>query len=187
MSTTDEKRPKGRSGQRGGKARQAGPKAEQRQRPKSEQPPAETSRVETVVSVSEILPVEAVTPLDPTDIEPAATRAEPRTNTALVPVSPAPMVLAWPVETFWIGFQAIAEAYRAHAWRSYEDTMSLVEKLTHTPSLDRTIEIQNEFTRKACDGFAADSHKIWGLYGEFGRQFFRSFERLLVWRMTVAR
>jgi hypothetical protein len=188
MSTTDEKRPKARSGQRGGKAKQAGPKADQRQRAKPEPVQAETNLVETAVSLNQMVPaVEVVAALDPVEIAPAATPAEPRTNAALVPVSVAPIVMAGPVETFWVGFQTIAAAYRAHAWRSIEDTMGLVETLTLAPSLYKTIEIQNEFTRKACDGFAADSQKIWRLYGDFSRQIFRSFERLLVWRTPVAR
>jgi len=187
MSTTDEKKPKARSGQRGGKAKPAGPKADQRQLAKPERPQAETDLVETAVSLNDMLPVEAVAPLDPADIKPTDTPAEPRSNTALVPVSPAPVAMLWPVETFWIGFQTIAEAYRAHALRSIEDTMGLVEKLTLAPSLDKTIEIQHEFNRKACEGFVADSQKIWRLYGEFSRQIFRSFEQLLVWRTPVAR
>jgi hypothetical protein len=187
MSTTDEKRPKGRSGQRGGKAKQAGPKADQRQRAKMEPVQAETVVVETAVSLDDALPVEAVTLLEPTNIEPVATPAEPRTNAALVPVSPAPIIVAGPAETFWIGFQAIAEAYRAYAWRSIEETMGLVEKLSLAPSLDKTIEVQNEFARRACDGVVADSQKIWRLYGEFSRQIYLSFERLLVWRRPLAR
>jgi hypothetical protein len=195
MSTTDEKRPKARSGQRGGKAKQAGPKADQRQRAKPEPTPVEAEVVETAVSMNEILPVEVVAAhdptdinaLDPTDIEPAPAPAEPLTNAALVPVSPAPVVVAGPVETFWIGFQTIAAAYRTCAWRSIEETMGLVEKLALTPSLEKTIEVQNEFTRKACDGAVADSQKIWRLYGEVTRQIYLSFERLLVWRRPVAR
>jgi hypothetical protein len=187
MSTTDEKRPKGRSGQRGGKAKQAGPKADQRQRAKPEPVQAETILVEAAVSLDDALPVEAVTPLEPTDIEPAAAPTELLTNAALVPVSPASLVVAGPAETFWIGFQAIAEAYRAYAWRSIEETMGLVEKLTLAPSLDKTIEVQNEFARRACDGAVADSQKIWRLYGEFSRQIYLSFERLLAWRRPVAR
>jgi Phasin protein len=188
MSTTDEKRPKARSGQRSGKARQAGPKADQRQRAKVEPVQAETIIVEPVASLSEMVPIEAVAVLDPADIKPASTPAEPLTKAALVPVSPAgPIIVAGPAETFWIGFQAIAEAYRAHALRSFEETMGLVEKLTLAPSLDKAIEVQTEFARKTCDGVVADSQKIWRLYSEVSRQIYRSFERLLVWRPTVAR
>jgi len=198
MSTTDEKRPKARSGQRSGKARQAGPKANQRQRAKAEPVQAETIVVEPAVSLSEIVPVEAVAVLDPVDVKPASAPAEPLTNAALVPVNPAPVavlvpvnpapvVVAGPVETFWIGFQTIAAAYSACAWRSLEETIGLVEKLTLAPSLDKRIEVQNEFTRKACDGVAADSQKIWRLYGDVSRQIYLSFERLLVWRRPTAR
>lgn len=187
MSTTDEKRPKARSGQRSGKAKQAGPKADQRQRAKAEPVQAETIVVEPVVSLSEIVPVEAVAVLDPVDVKPDSAPAEPLTNAALVPVNPAPVVVAGPVETFWIGFQTIAAAYSACAWRSLEETIGLVEKLTLAPSLDKRIEVQNEFTRKACDGVAADSQKIWRLYGDVSRQIYLSFERLLVWRRPVAR
>jgi phasin protein len=201
MSTTDEKRPKARSGQRSGKAKQAGPKADQRQRAKPVQ--AETIIVEPAVSLSEIVPVEAVAVLNPVDIKPDAARAEPLTNAVVVAVSAAPVIVAapvvvaspvvvagpvvGPVETFWIGFHTIAAAYTACAWRSLEETIGLVEKLTLAPSLEKTIEVQNDFARKTCDGVVADSQKIWRLYGEVSRQIYRSFERFLVWRPTVAR
>ena len=81
MSTTDEKRPKARSGQRSGKARQAGPKADQRQRAKAEPVQVETIVVEPAVSLSEIVPVEAVAVLDGVDAVP---------ERVLDPVAPDP-------------------------------------------------------------------------------------------------
>lgn len=186
MPTTEENKPNARPARRSRKAKQPGPKADQRPRPKAERRQDDSDRIEAAVALNEMLPVEAVASPDPAGIEPAAAAIEPHADCALVPVGPSPIALAGPIETFWTGFQSIAHAYTACAWRSMEESMGLVEKLTLARSLGKTVEIQNEFSRQACDGFLEDSQKIWRLYSEFGRQIFRSFERFLVWRTPVA-
>src|SRR5262249_24695135 len=154
-------------------------------RPKPDRPQDDNDPVGAAVALSETLPIKADVAAVPAEIKPAAVASEPRADRALVPVSPAPITMAGPIETFWIGFHTIAHAYRAYAWRSMEETMGLVEKLTDARSLDKAVEIQNEFTRQACDSLIEDSQKVWRLYSEFARQIFRPFERLLAWRRPV--
>jgi hypothetical protein len=59
--------------------------------------------------------------------------------------------------TFPSGLQAIATAYGEYTKKSYEDTKSLVEKLSAVRSIDKAIEVQTEFAMKLFDArpFAA--------------------------------
>jgi len=198
MSSTDENKPKGRTGQRKAKAKQPGPKVDQRQSQKPDRRQDDSDDLDVAVALDEALPVEAMEPVeslaspDPSEIRSVIKASEPRVDGALVPVAAAPIAItpiamAGPIENSWSGFQTIAHAYRAYAWRSIEETMDLVENLTLARSLDRTVELQNGFTRKACDDYLEDSQKIWRLYSEVTRQIFRSFEHIVVWRTRAAR
>jgi hypothetical protein len=187
MSSIDANKPKARSGQRKSKAKQPGSKDDQRQRAKSNLELDEGDRVEAAVALNEAPPVEADASPERMEIEAVAVASELRTGGALVPVAPVPVAIAWPVETFWAGFQTITHAYGTYAWRSVEQTMDLVEKLTLARSLDKAVEVQNEFTKKACEGYLEDSQNIWRLHSEFTRRILRSFEHLAVWRTSAVR
>lgn len=193
MSSTDENKAKGRTGQRKAKAKQPGPKVDQRQSQKPDRRQDDSDDLDVAVALDEALPVEAMEPMealaspDPAEVRSVIKASDPRADGALVPVGLAPIAMAGPIENFWSGFQTIAHAYRAYAWRSIDETMGLVENLTHARSLDRTVEIRNEFTRKACADYLEDSQNIWRLYSEVTRQIFRSFEHLVVWRTRAAR
>ena len=192
MSNIDENKPKARSSQRKAKAKQPGPKVDQRsQKPDRRQDDSDdldlAGALDEALPVESMEPVEALASPDPAETRPAITPSEPRGDGALVPVGPAPIAMIGPVENVWIGFQTIAHAHRAYAWRSIEETMGLVENLALARSLDRTLDIQKDFTRKAYDGYLEDSQKIWRLYSDVTRQIFRSFEHLGVWRTRTAR
>jgi hypothetical protein len=73
------------------------------------------------------------------------------------------------------GFQAIATAYGDYAKRSFEDTKSFVEKLSSVTSLDRAIEVQTEFARKAYETFVEDSQRIAALYNDLTKQTYGGF------------
>jgi hypothetical protein len=47
------------------------------------------------------------------------------------------------------GLQAIASAYGDYTRKSFEDTRSFVEKLSGVSSLDKAIEVQNEYAKSA--------------------------------------
>jgi len=198
MSSTDENKPKGRTGQRKAKAKQPGPKVDQRQSQKPDRRQDDSDDLDVAVALDEALPVEAMEPVeslaspDPSEIRSVIKASEPRVDGALVPVAAAPIAItpiamAGPIENSWSGFQTIAHAYRAYAWRSIEETMGLIEKLTLAPSIDKTVEAQSEFTRNVCDGFLEDSQKIWRLYSGFAGQIFHSFERFVARRPPIAR
>ena len=77
------------------------------------------------------------------------------------------------------GIQAIATAYGDYTKKSFEDTKSMVEKLSGVKSLDKAIEVQTEFAKSAYETFVAESQKIAGLYGDLAKQTFKPFEGLV--------
>ena len=95
----------------------------------------------------------------------------------LVPIEAFPIATA-SVDIFFIGFQAIANAYREYTMRSLEETACFVEKFTAVRSVDKAIEVQSEFAKQAYANFLTQSERICGLYGEWTQQFFRPLEKL---------
>ena len=77
------------------------------------------------------------------------------------------------------GIQAIASAYGDYTKKSFEDTKSMVEKLSGVKSIDKAIELQTEFAKSACESFMAESQKIAGLYADLAKQTFKPFEGLV--------
>ncbi|MFO1110027.1 MAG: phasin family protein [Bradyrhizobium sp.] len=75
------------------------------------------------------------------------------------------------------GIQAIANAYRDYTRKSLDDARSYAEQLSAVRSLDKAVEVQAKFAKKACETFAQDSRKIRELHREL---FWQAF-RLPVW------
>jgi hypothetical protein len=77
------------------------------------------------------------------------------------------------------GIQAIATAYGDYTKKSFEDTKSLVEKLSGVKSLDKALEVQTEYAKSAYETFVAESQKIAGLYSDLAKQTFKPYEGLV--------
>jgi hypothetical protein len=77
------------------------------------------------------------------------------------------------------GLQALATAYGDYTKKSYEDTKSLVEKLSGVKSLETAIEAQSEYAKTAYATFVADSQKIAGLYSDLAKQAYKPVESLI--------
>jgi phasin family protein len=77
------------------------------------------------------------------------------------------------------GFQAIASAYGDYTKKSFEDTKSLVEKLSSVKSLDKALEVQTEYAKSAYETLVAESQKIAGLYTDLAKQTFKPYEGLI--------
>ena len=210
MSSADQSKPGGKSGQRSRKPKQQSKKPDQRQRAKPDQKPdlrqdekelieaeiapietlpiepevsvsEDTSSIDAVVASSENFPAEEASAGAAT-ISPVAS-TESLSKGALVPVEAFPIATV-SVDIFFVGFQAIANAYREYTRRSLEDTLCFVEKFTTVRSFDKAVEVQSEFAKQACGTFLVDSQKIWRLYGELARQVLKPFERLTM-RVTA--
>ena len=81
--------------------------------------------------------------------------------------------------TFQSGIQAIATAYGDYAKKSFEDTKSFAEKLSGVKSLDKVLEVQNDYAKTAYETFVAESQKIAGLYTDLAKQTFKPIEGLV--------
>jgi phasin family protein len=77
------------------------------------------------------------------------------------------------------GIQAIAAAYGDYTKKSFEDTKSLVEKLSGVKSLDKALEVQTEYAKSAYETLVAESQKIAGLYTDLAKQTFKPYEGLI--------
>ena len=152
MSTTHQNKPGGKPGQRSRKADQRGPKPDQRQSPKLDQPDAKEQFGETVASTD-------------------------ASTIGAVALADAPSIGAVaPADNFPVSIQTIANAYGDYTRKSLQDTRSFVEKLMGVRSLDKAIEIQTEFARQAYGTFVAESQKICELYSELAKQIFKPME-----------
>jgi hypothetical protein len=74
------------------------------------------------------------------------------------------------------GFQAIAAAYGDYSKKSFEDTKSYVEKLSGVKSLDKVLEVQNEYAKTAYETFVAEAQKIGQLYSDLAKETYKPFE-----------
>jgi hypothetical protein len=81
--------------------------------------------------------------------------------------------------TFQSGIHAIAAAYGDYAKKSFEDTKSFAEKLSGVKSLDKVLEVQNDYAKTAYETFVAESQKIAGLYTDLAKQTFKPIEGLV--------
>src|SRR6266436_2978811 len=119
MSSTDQSKPGGKSGQRSRKAKQQNKKPDQRQRAKPDQQPDlrqdERELVEAEIAPTETLPIaeeastetfsiaaEALT--DTSSNAATVVAAEPHSRGALVPIDAYPVAIV-SIDAFFIGFQ----------------------------------------------------------------------------------
>jgi phasin family protein len=77
------------------------------------------------------------------------------------------------------GLQAIASAYGDYTKKSFEDTKSLVEKLSGVKSIDQALEVQTEYAKSVYETLVAESQKIAGLYTDLAKQTFKPYEGLI--------
>src|SRR3982074_2145975 len=77
------------------------------------------------------------------------------------------------------GIQAIATAYGDYTKKSFEDTKSMVEKLSGVKSIDKALEVQTEFAKSAYETFVSESQKIAGLYTDLAKQTLKPIEGIV--------
>ena len=131
-------------------------------------------------------PIEAEASTTTSPIVAAVVPAEIPSKGALVPIDVSPIATV-SIDCLFVGFQAIANAYRDYTRKSFEETISFVENLTAVRSLDKAIEVQSEFAKQASGTFLANSQKIWRLYSELARQILKPLERLVTRTTQPAR
>ena len=167
MPTTDHTKAAGKSGPRNRKGPPRGQKADPQATSK---PGPKAAKAESAATAASTKPASNGTSA-PSDAARNGANAQAKT----APAKAAPVSTARPEDASPISLQTIANAYSDCTKRSFDDIRSYVEKLTEVRSLDKAIEIQNEFARRSFQGFVADSQKIFGLYGELTKQTFKPF------------
>ena len=161
MPTTDHTKAAGKSGPRNRKGPPRGQKAD----------PQATSKPGPKAAKAE----SAATASNGTSAPSDAARNGANAQAKTAPPKAVPVSSAAPADATPISLQTIANAYSDCTKRSFDDIRSYVERLTGARSLDKAIEIQNEFAKRSFQSFMSDSQKIFGLYGELAKQTFKPF------------
>jgi len=177
MSSTDDTKPAAKSGRRNkkGEARRQKadsretaapvqmqtPELEQEQVPHADLQPDVNEPLEAVVAEAMVAGADAPSLAD------APEPAEP---------PPAEPAIAEPSP---VSLQTIANAYRDYTRKSFEQFGSFFEQLSGVRSLDKAMEVQTEFVKRAYENSVAESQKIRELHRKLARQTFEPFESLV--------
>jgi hypothetical protein len=183
MSGTDENKPAAKSGRRSkkGEARrqkvdspaspapvhmqspepeqQLQPEPEPVASPEPEVQPIVDEPIEAVAAAPELSPIDKPSPIEPSPAEPAAAES-PSAEPALV------------------SLQTIANAYRDYTRKSFAEFGSFFEQLSGVRSLDKAVEVQTEFVKRAYESSVTESQKIRELHRKLARQTLEPFEVL---------
>ncbi len=170
MSSADGSKPAARSGRRNKKGqvrRQKSdsthsatpiesqtPEQEQEQLPRENPQPAVTDPLEAVVAEAMVTEPEAHQAGGPSPAEADQPEASP------------------------VSLQTIANAYRDYTRKSFVEFGAFCEQLSGVRSLDKAMEVQTEFVRRAYEHSVAESRKIRELHGKLAWQTFEPFQGL---------
>jgi hypothetical protein len=182
MSSTDDTKPAAKTGRRNrkGEARRQKPEAaespapvevqapevEQPQVPQPDPEPAVSEPLEAVVAEAMAADDNAV-PADAPSLAEVAGPAEP------APTEPST------AEPSPVSLQTIANAYRDYTRKSFEQFGSFFEQLSGVRSLDKVMEVQTEFVKRAYENSVTESQKIRELHRKLARQTLEPFEGLV--------
>jgi hypothetical protein len=75
--------------------------------------------------------------------------------------------------------QAIATELADYSKKSLEGSAAALEKLMSAKSIDKAVEVQNEYLKSAYEDFVAQSAKLGELYTELAKEAYKPFEGLL--------
>ena len=76
------------------------------------------------------------------------------------------------VETIQQNLKAIAPAHADFAKTSFEQGKTYVEQLAQVKSLDKAVELHNQYAKTAYETFVAEANKISDLYKELTKEVF---------------
>lgn len=191
-------KPGGKSGQRKGKPIQtSGSKADQPQSQKPDQPPSPRPMLENqkpIQALSQKAQPESLKPIQPLNHKPVQPQSqkpiEPLNHKPVQPPSERPVLpqpagnepvpaAAASARSPSIAFQVIATAYSDYTRKSFEESKAFVEKLAGVRSLDKAIELQTEYAKRAYETFVTESQKICELYSDLAKQSLKPFEGLV--------
>ena len=76
--------------------------------------------------------------------------------------------------------QALAVEATEYSRKSFEEGTATLEKLTGARSLEKVVEIQSDYARKAYEGFVAQATRVSELYAEIAKDAYKPFENVVV-------
>lgn len=75
--------------------------------------------------------------------------------------------------------QAIASEVADYSKKSFEGSAAAWEKLMGAKSLEKAMEVQNEYLKSSYEDFVAQSTKLGGLYVDLAKEAYKPFESVL--------
>ncbi|MBO0905090.1 phasin family protein [Jiella sonneratiae] len=75
------------------------------------------------------------------------------------------------------GFQQISAETADFTRRSYDQQTQMMEKLFQAKTLDRSIEVQTEYTKSAYEAWVAQMTRIGDLYADIAKETYKPFEQ----------
>jgi phasin family protein len=75
--------------------------------------------------------------------------------------------------------QAIATELADYSRKSFENSAAAWEKLSSAKSVEKAVEVQNEYLRSAYEDFVAQSTKLTELYSELAKEACKPFEGIM--------
>jgi len=81
------------------------------------------------------------------------------------------------------GVQAIAVESVDYSKKAFEDSTAVMEKLFGAKSLEKAVEIQQEYVKGAYEGFVAQATKLGELYVDLAKEAYKPYEGYLA-KMT---
>jgi len=75
--------------------------------------------------------------------------------------------------------QAIATELADYSKKSMEGSAAALEKLMSAKTIDKAMEVQNEYLRSSYEDFVAQSAKLGELYAELAKEAYKPFEGIL--------
>jgi len=75
--------------------------------------------------------------------------------------------------------QALAAEAAEYSRKTFEDGAATFEKLTGARSLEKAVEIQTDYARRAYEGFVAQSTRVSELYAEIAKEAYKPFESVV--------
>lgn len=74
------------------------------------------------------------------------------------------------------GLQAIATETADYSKKSFEDSISHMEKLSSVKSVEAAFELQTSFLKSAYEGYVAQATKIGELYADLAKDAYKPYE-----------
>ncbi len=75
--------------------------------------------------------------------------------------------------------QAIASEVADYSKKAFEDSAAAWENLVGAKSLEKALEVQNEYLRSSYEDFVAQSTKLGELYVDLAKEAYKPFEGML--------